>query len=88
MYLGRIVFVEGFRIDQKTTKLVEALRHTHPETVGDVSKLLGLLGYFRHYIQDCSRIASPLNDLLKFGETCKSLIQTIILRLMLCRWPS
>ena len=72
-YLGRIVSAEGYRIDPKTTKPVEALRHTCPKTVGDVRKLLGLLGYFRRYIQDFSRIASPLYDLLKFGETSESL---------------
>ena len=73
-YLGHIVSAEGYRSDPKTTKSVEALRHTHPKTVGDVRTLLGLLGYFRHHIKDFSRIASQLNDLLKFGETSESLL--------------
>ena len=64
---------EGYRIDLKTTKPVEALWHARPKTVGDVRKLLGLLGYFRHYIQDFSRLAIPLYDLLKFDETSESL---------------
>ena len=32
-----------------------------------------MLGYFRHYIQDFSKIVSPLYDILKFGETSESL---------------
>ena len=42
-----------------------ALKETSPKTVGDVRKLLGLLGYYRKYIQDFSRIAQPLFELLK-----------------------
>ena len=72
-YLGRIVSAEGYRIDLKTTKPVEALQHTRPKTVGDVRNILSLLGYFRCYIQDFSSIASPLYDLLKFGETSEFL---------------
>ena len=33
--------------------------------MGDLRKLLGLLGYYRSYIQDFSRIAKPLYELLK-----------------------
>ena len=33
-------------------------------TVGDVRKLLGFLSYYRQYIQDFSRIAKPLHDLM------------------------
>ena len=62
-----------YRIDVKTTKPIKALRYTCLKTVSDVKKLLGLLGYFRHYIQDVSRIASPLYDLLKFDKTSESL---------------
>ena len=43
-----------------------------PKTVGDVQKLLGLLGYFRRYIKDFARIARPLFQLLnvpKIPET-------------------
>ena len=72
-YLGHILSAEGYRIDPKTNKPVEALQHTRLKTVDDIRKLLDLLGYFRHYISDFSRIASPLYDLLKFGETSESL---------------
>ena len=64
-YLGRIVSADGYRADPSNVKAVLALKETNPKTVGDVRKLLGLLGYYRNYIQDFSRIAQPLLELLK-----------------------
>ena len=64
-YLGRIVSAAGYRVDPSNVKAVLALKETNPKTVGDVRKLLGLLGYYRKYIQDFSRIAQPLFELLK-----------------------
>ena len=64
-YLGRIVSADGYRVDSSNVKAVLALKETNPKTVGDVRKLLGLLGYYRKYIQDFSRIAQPLFELLK-----------------------
>ena len=67
-YLGRIVSADGYRVDSSNTKAVLTLKETKPKTVGDVRKLLGLLGYYRRYIQDFSRIAQPLFKLLKTPE--------------------
>ena len=64
-YLGRIVSADGYRVDSSNVKAVLTLKETNPKTVGDVRKLLGLLGYYRKYIQDFSRIAQPLFELLK-----------------------
>ena len=41
------------------------LKDSKPSTVGEVRKLLGLLGYYRRYIQDFARIAHPLFQLLQ-----------------------
>ena len=64
-YLGRIVSADGYQVDSSNVKAVLALKETNPKTVGNVRKLLGLLGYYRKYIQDFSRIAQPLFELLK-----------------------
>ena len=64
-YLGRIVSEEGYRISPENTKAMEELRTHEPQNVGDVRKLPGLLGYYRRYIENFSRIAKPINDLLK-----------------------
>ena len=64
-YLGRIVSEDGYRIAPECTKAMEELKSHEPKNVGDVRKLLGLLGYYHCYIENFSRIAKPIYDLLK-----------------------
>ena len=64
-YLGRIVSADGSRMDPADTAAVRALKSKHPATVGEIRAIMGLLSYYRQYIKDFSRIASPLYDLLK-----------------------
>ena len=64
-YLGRIVSAEGSKMDPADTASVRALKNKQPGTVGDLRAILGLLSYYRQYIKNFSRIASPLYDLLK-----------------------
>ena len=63
-YLGRVVSAEGHKIDPADTSAVQALKEKTPGTVGELRKLLGFLGYYRRYIQDFSRVAKPLYDLV------------------------
>lgn len=64
-YVGRIVSAEGIKIDPRDLEAVQTLTSTTPQTVGDVRKLTGFLGYYRSYIQDFSRIAKPIYELLQ-----------------------
>lgn len=64
-YLGRVVSERGYRPDSTNVEAVAQLKNSRPETVGDVRKLLGLVGYYRRYIPDFARTAKPLFDLLK-----------------------
>ena len=64
-YVGRLVSAEGVKMDPKDLEAVWALKHKTPQTVGDVRQLLGFLSYYRTYVQDFSRIAKPLYDLLQ-----------------------
>lgn len=41
-----------------------SLKEKQPNTVGEVRQILGFLSYYRSYIQDFSRIAKPLYELL------------------------
>lgn len=63
-YLGRLVSGEGVKLDPEDLKAVLALKERTPRTVGEVHSLLGFLGYYRSYIQDFSRLARPLFELL------------------------
>ncbi|KAJ8012612.1 hypothetical protein DPEC_G00044670 [Dallia pectoralis] len=64
-YVGRLVSAEGVRIDPKDLEAVRSLTTRTPQTVGDVRRLLGLLSYYRAFIQDFSRTAKPLYELLQ-----------------------
>ena len=67
--LGRIVSSEGHRPDPSHIQAVLELKNTHPSTVGEVRKLLGLLGYHRQYIPNFSTIAKCLFELLRSPKT-------------------
>lgn len=64
-YVGRLVSAEGVKMDPRDIEAVRALTEKKPQTVGDVRKLAGFLGYYRSYIQDFSRVAKPIYELLK-----------------------
>ena len=64
-YVGRLVSAEGVKVDPKDLEAVQVLKHKAPKTVGEVRQLLGFLSYYRTYVQDFSRIAKPIYDLLK-----------------------
>lgn len=64
-YLGRIVSAEGSKIDPADTIAVRALKDKRPNNVGELRAIMGLLSYYRQYIQNFSRIAGPLYYLLK-----------------------
>ena len=50
-YLGQIVSAAGYRLDHSNVEAVRTLKDSKPSTVGQVKRLLGLLGYYRWYIQ-------------------------------------
>lgn len=64
-YIGRMVSGEGIQIDPKDLEAVIALKEKKPRTVGEVRTLLGFLSYYRSFIQDFSRLARPLFQLLQ-----------------------
>ena len=63
-FLGWLVSAEGYRLDPSRVDPVLNLKKATPKMVGDVCKLIGLLRYYRLHIQDFSRIAKSVYDLL------------------------
>ena len=64
-YLGNIVSNDGYQIATSNVRALNALRQCNPKTVGEVRRVLGLLNYYRKYVENFSKIASPIFDLLK-----------------------
>ena len=67
-FLGRVITEDGYQIDSKNISTVTSLSKTPPNTVHDLRHLLGLLGYYRKCVQNFSKVAHPLFQLLKKDE--------------------
>ena len=63
-YLGFIISTEGIQVDPDKVKAIADW--PHPRTVRGVQSFLGFCNFYRRFIRDYSRIASPLTRL-----TCK-----------------
>ena len=73
-YIGKVISAEGYKMDNKEIEAVQALKTKPPTNIKELRKLLGFLGYYRSYVQDFSRHAKCLYDLLSGGgaQTTKS----------------
>jgi hypothetical protein len=65
-YLGHVTG-EGVKPDPNKVRAIKEF--PVPKNVTDVKSFLGLAGYYRKFIPQFSKIAKPLNDLLKKGQT-------------------
>jgi hypothetical protein len=62
-YLGHIMDKQGIRPDPKKVEAVQT--RPVPKSVHDVRSFLGLVNYFRKFIEHYSEIAVPLTNLTK-----------------------
>ncbi len=76
-YVGRLVSGEGVRVDPKDLNAILSLKEKSPSTIGEVRRLLGFLSYYRTYIQDFSRIAKPIYDLLQVKNNAHVVMKKI-----------
>ena len=51
-------------MDPKATEAVQKLKGVQPQTVGEVCRIMGLVGVYHHSIDNFSMIARPLYELL------------------------
>ena len=54
-YLGRIVTSDGYSVDPDYVKQMTVFHEKLPQNVGELRRLMGMLGYFRRFIQDYLR---------------------------------
>lgn len=71
-YLGRIISEKGYKMDDTNIKAIQKFKEELPQTVGELRRLLGLIGQYRRFIQDYAKIARPLYDLLEHKNVVDS----------------
>ena len=92
------VLVEGSRIFQTCyirrrysidpTKVEAVTEWKAPTSVGEIRSFLGLAGYYRRFIENFSKIAKPMTELLKkdtkfnWTEECEASFQELKKRLV------
>ena len=80
-FLGHVVSSDGISVDP--TKIEVVTSWPRSSTVSDVCSFLGLVGYYRRFMEDFSRIASPLTQFTEKGTpfvwspTCESSFQDL-----------
>jgi hypothetical protein len=80
-FLGHTISQNGISMDP--SKVQEVMDWKPPKSVHQIRSFLGLVGYYRRFILDISRIAKPMTELLKKGvkfvwsEECDKTFHTL-----------
>lgn len=66
-YLGHVISEHGIRPNPNRIEKVE--KYPAPKNPKEIKQFLGLVGYYRKFIKDFSKIARPLTQLLQKSST-------------------
>jgi hypothetical protein len=62
-FLGYAISKGGISMD--SSKVQDVLSWKAPTSVGDIQSFLGLVGYYRRFIEGFSKISKPMTELLE-----------------------
>lgn len=62
-FLGHAISGEGVAVDR--SKVEAVLNWKAPKNVSEIQSFIGMAGYYRPFIEDFSRIARPMTQLIK-----------------------
>ena len=65
MFLGHVISKDGISVDPQ--KIEAVVNWPRPSNVTEVRSFLGLVGYYRRFVKDFSKIALPLTQLTQKG---------------------
>lgn len=68
-FLGHVITAQGVAVDPSNVEVVT--KWSPPKTVSQIRRTLGLVGYYRRFIENFSKIAKPMMQLLKKDEKYK-----------------
>jgi len=80
-FLGHVLLVDGVTVDPG--KVEDVLNWMPPTTGHEVRSFLGMVGYYRSFIPDFTRVAKPIMTLLKnqtkfvWSSECEQAFQTL-----------
>jgi hypothetical protein len=80
-FLGHVLSKDGVAVDP--SKVQDVLEWKQPQNVTNIRSFLGLAGYYRRFIENFSKIAKPMTELLKNGvkfewsQACEEAFQTL-----------
>ncbi|CAO1940470.1 unnamed protein product [Urochloa humidicola] len=80
-FLGHILSKNGVEVDP--SKVNDVLNWKQPKNVKEVRGFLGLAGYYRRFIENFSKIAKPMTELLKkevpfkWSDACEEAFQIL-----------
>jgi hypothetical protein len=86
-FLRHVISGEGITVDP--SKVVAVTDWEAPTTVKEIRSFLGLAGYYRRFIENFSKIAKPMTELLKketkfiWTEDCEANFQELKKRLVI-----
>jgi len=85
-FLGHVISVEGISVDP--AKIATVVEWPSPTNITEVRSFLGMAVYYRRFVQDFSKIATPLTQLLKkdhkfqWTKECEATFQELKQRLV------
>jgi hypothetical protein len=62
-FIGHVISKGGISVDP--SKVQDVLSWKAPTSVSDIQSFLGLVGYYRKFIEGFSKISKPMTKLLK-----------------------